>query len=87
MKHKRALAYHPQSNGQAKVSNHELKRILEKTINTNKTHYEWICTMGIHNRVQESYRDVPLPVNFWESMPFVSGDSAQSSLGYKEVKL
>ena len=28
------LAYHPQSNGQAEVSNREIKNILEKTVNT-----------------------------------------------------
>ena len=30
------LAYHPLSNGQAKVSNGEIKNILEKTANTNR---------------------------------------------------
>ena len=30
------LAYHPQSNGQAEVSNKEIKNILEKTVNTSK---------------------------------------------------
>ena len=30
------LAYHPQSNGQAEIFNRETKKILEKTINTNK---------------------------------------------------
>ncbi|XP_073033736.1 uncharacterized protein [Primulina eburnea] len=35
-KHKVALAYHPQSNGQAEVSNREIKQILEKTVNTNR---------------------------------------------------
>ena len=30
------LAYHPQSNGQAKIFNREIKKILEKTINTSK---------------------------------------------------
>ena len=30
--HKIASLYHPQTNGQAKVSNRELKKILEKTI-------------------------------------------------------
>ena len=29
------LAYHPQSNGQDKISNIEIKKILEKTVNTN----------------------------------------------------
>ncbi|KAK6159111.1 hypothetical protein DH2020_006425 [Rehmannia glutinosa] len=32
VKHKVALAYHPQANGQAKVANREIKQILEKTI-------------------------------------------------------
>ena len=30
------LAYHPQSNGQAEISNWEIKNILEKTINTSR---------------------------------------------------
>ena len=30
--HKVASQYHPQTNGQAKVSNRELKKILEKTV-------------------------------------------------------
>ena len=32
IKHKMALGYHPQSNGQAEVSNREIKLILEKTV-------------------------------------------------------
>ena len=36
MKHKVALAYHPQTNGQAKVSSQEIKQILEKVVNTNR---------------------------------------------------
>ncbi|XP_073133731.1 uncharacterized protein [Henckelia pumila] len=35
-KHKVVYAYHPQTNGQAKVSNWEVKQILEKTIKTNR---------------------------------------------------
>ena len=31
------LAYHPQSNGQAEISNRETKNILEKTLNTSRT--------------------------------------------------
>ena len=33
VKHRVSLAYHPQSNGQAEVSNREIKKILEKTVN------------------------------------------------------
>ena len=33
------LAYHPQLNGQAEISNREIKRILEKTMNPSKK--EW----------------------------------------------
>jgi len=34
--HKVALAYHPQTNGLAEVSNREIKKILEKTVNVNR---------------------------------------------------
>ena len=36
VKHKIALAYHPQTNGQTEISNREIKNILEKTVNTNR---------------------------------------------------
>ncbi|XP_075478790.1 uncharacterized protein LOC142519639 [Primulina tabacum] len=36
VKHKVALAYHPQSNEQAEISNREIKQILEKTVNVNR---------------------------------------------------
>ena len=36
IKHMRGLAYHPQSNGQAEISNREIKKILEKTVNTSR---------------------------------------------------
>ena len=32
--HKKALAYHPQSNGQVEITNREIKRILEKMVST-----------------------------------------------------
>ena len=31
-----SLAYHPQTNGQAEISNREIKKILEKTVNLSK---------------------------------------------------
>ena len=36
VKHVMELAYHPQSNGQAEISNREIKNILEKIVNTSK---------------------------------------------------
>ena len=36
VKHVMSLAYHPQSNGQAEISNREIKNILEKTVNASR---------------------------------------------------
>ena len=35
IKHIMSLAYHPQTNGQAEISNGEIKKILEKTVSSN----------------------------------------------------
>ena len=39
VRHKVTIAYHPQSNGQAEVSNREIKKILEKMVNP--TRKDW----------------------------------------------
>ena len=36
IKHLMGLAYHPQSNGKAEISNREIKKIMEKTINASR---------------------------------------------------
>ena len=36
IRHVMGLAYHPQSNGQAEISNREIKKILEKTVNSSR---------------------------------------------------
>ena len=46
VKHRVTLAYHPQSNGQAEVSNREIKKILEKTVNV--TRKDWA------NKIEDS---------------------------------
>ncbi|XP_016173570.1 uncharacterized protein LOC107616084 [Arachis ipaensis] len=42
--HKLATAYHPQTNGQAKVSNREIKRILEKIVKPHRKN--WSSKLG-----------------------------------------
>ena len=37
VRHCTSLAYHPQANGQAEVSNREIKSIMEKTVNSSRT--------------------------------------------------
>lgn len=37
IKHKIATVYHPQTSGQAKVSNRKIKNILEKVVNLNRS--------------------------------------------------
>ena len=36
IKHIMSLAYHPQANGQAEISNREIKKILEKTVSSSR---------------------------------------------------
>ncbi|XP_073133757.1 uncharacterized protein [Henckelia pumila] len=36
LRHKVTCAYHPQTNGQAEISNREIKQVLEKTVKTNR---------------------------------------------------
>ena len=43
VRHRTALAYHPQCNGQAEKSNREIKKILEKMVNTSRK--DWATKM------------------------------------------
>ena len=43
VRHVMGLAYHPQSNGQAKISNREIKNILEKTVNASRK--DWLAKL------------------------------------------
>jgi transposase InsO family protein len=42
--HRTSTAYHPQTNGQAKISNREIKSILEKTVQPNRR--DWSLRLG-----------------------------------------
>ena len=43
VKHRIATTYHPQTNGQAEVSNREIKKILEKVVHPNRK--DWFETL------------------------------------------
>ncbi|XP_060170690.1 uncharacterized protein LOC132601630 [Lycium barbarum] len=43
VKHRVAMLYHPQTSRQVKISNREIKSILAKTVNANKT--DWTCKL------------------------------------------
>ena len=44
IKYVMGLAYHPRSNGQAEISNREIKKILEKTVNSSRK--DWSIRLG-----------------------------------------
>ena len=44
IKHVKSLAYHPQTNGQAEISNREIKRILEKAVSSSRK--DWSCKLN-----------------------------------------
>ena len=43
IKHLMGLSYHPQSNGQAEISNINIKKILEKTVNASRN--DWFIKL------------------------------------------
>ena len=75
VKHKIATAYHPQTSGQAEVSNREIKSILEKVVNPNRKDWSQRLedALGIQDNIQNTIGNVAIPPSFWEGMPLTGG--------------
>ncbi|XP_016185592.1 uncharacterized protein LOC107627254 [Arachis ipaensis] len=56
--HKVATAYHPQTNGQAEVSNQEIKRILERIVKPNRT--DWSAKLTDALRAYRTAYKMPI---------------------------
>ena len=55
--HCTTLSYHPQTNGQEKVANREIKSILEKTVNSLKK--EWVKKIEMRSRPYRTISKTP----------------------------
>ncbi|KAL4310799.1 hypothetical protein GQ457_01G020300 [Hibiscus cannabinus] len=79
VRHRIATAYHPQTNGQAEISNREIKQILEKTVSTSRKDWstkldEALCSFQLKEA------DTPSASSFQ-----LIEDSAQLKLNNPEV--
>ena len=87
--HRTSLAYHPQSNGQAEVSNREIKYILEKTVNGSRKDWSkkiddalWAYRTAFKTPLGMS----PFRLVYGEGMSPSSGVRASSLLGHSTTK-
>ena len=83
--HKVTTSYHPQSNGQAEISNREIKSILEKTVA--RTRKDWSLKLSdalwaISHRFQDTDWDEPFQAGVWKAVSPACGDRTQGVLGH-----
>ena len=79
IKHKKILAYHPQANGQAEVSNRKVKSILEKTIQSNRK--DWSTKLDDALLAYRTAFKTPIgTISVWKGVPFTSGVGTQGIL-------
>ena len=69
VRHNVATPYHPQTSGQVEVSNTEIKQILAKTVNANRTDWSRKLDDALW-AYRTTYKTVSLPTSIWEILPF-----------------
>ena len=70
VKHAMSLAYHPQLNGKAEISNREIKNILEKTVNANRKDWSlklenalWAYRTAYKSPIRMSHTELSMEIN------------------------
>ncbi|WJX91525.1 hypothetical protein P8452_73291 [Trifolium repens] len=76
VKHKVASPYHPQTNGQAEVSNREIKKILEKTVSTSRKDWAHPIPDGLWQSMSPAF----WALKFLNFDPSLSGEQRKLQL-------
>ena len=73
--HKVSTPYHPQTNGQAEVSNREIKSILEKTVNPNRKDWSTrlVDALWAYRMAYKTPIGITLPASLLKILPSTGG--------------